>query len=503
MNNLIISNNKRAVRLFVSISFRNNELSTIYTKQLLPNSFILNSGTQRYKHHLTIQSSQTTQFQIKTQQNSAVRHKSTIPSYQFKYHNNNNYLFRNPLSCQQIYNFTTMTNKLQVVTCQPSYHLDAFNNPKHKLVDYPKVNLDTWRALNTTPQPPVCLTLQNSQQKLSTHTSSNNNNIATNKTLDCNDTLNKKQPQTIETSDNTYSVWQNPLANIQSLAASQSRECIENIKNYMRQKNAKHNLDQQIFLTIDNESKIATMCFKSAAKNAISARMMCEFSDILDKLEAWTEGKGLIIKGHNGFFCSGGDLVSIKELASYEGGNKMATLMQHNLLRLQSLPLITLAFVEGKAIGGGAEIATTTDLRVMVSSAKIGYVHVRVGICSAWGGGSRLVQLIGPSRAIELMSSGRLVGADEALNCGLVNHVIDEKTLPRDTISESALEAAKSYLASHLIGAKSTILAIKALVNSARTLPLQQSLAAECQILSSTWAKKPHMEALENKVKHR
>lgn len=177
----------------------------------------------------------------------------------------------------------------------------------------------------------------------------------------------------------------------------------------------------------------------------------------------------------------------------------MATLMQYILAKLQSLPMITMAVIQGRALGGGAEVAVTTDLRVITKSAKIGYVHCRVGIVAAWGGGSRLVQLVGPSRAVDLMSSGRLVGADEALSFGLANHVIDDSQITE----EEVMEAARSYLKSHLIGAKSTIIAIKGMINAARTLPLEQALVAEGQLLSSTWGKPPHLEALNNNIKHR
>lgn len=195
----------------------------------------------------------------------------------------------------------------------------------------------------------------------------------------------------------------------------------------------------------------------------------------------------------------GGDLVSVRELANYEDGHKMATLMQYNLAKLQSLPMVTMALIQGGAIGGGAEIAVTTDLRTITKSAKIGFVHCRVGIVAAWGGGSRLVQLVGPSRAVEIMSSGRLIGAEEAFSFGLVNNIIDDSGLS----DEEVMGKAKEYLKLHLIGAKSTIIALKGLVNAARTLPLEQALVAEGQILSSTWGKPPHIEALNNNIKHR
>lgn len=191
--------------------------------------------------------------------------------------------------------------------------------------------------------------------------------------------------------------------------------------------------------------------------------------------------------------------MSVRELANYEDGLKMATLMQFNLARLQALPMITMALIQGKAIGGGAEIAVTTDLRAMAGSSLFGYVHCRVGIVAAWGGGSRLVQLVGPSRAVELMTSGRLVAAGEALSLGLVNEIIDDRQLS----AEEVLARGKLYLKQHIIGAKSTIMAIKNLVNASRTLPLEQALVVEGQILSSTWGKAAHLEALDNNVKHR
>lgn len=318
------------------------------------------------------------------------------------------------------------------------------------------------------------------------------------------------------------------MAGIQRLVLEPTREHIENIRHDLRNIRAKNNDDQQITLVKDSASGIATVCIRSAAKNGISGKMMCDFLDIVDELHRWNEGKGVMIHGHGSFFCSGkhssstyqfftlthsltynlnyhpaissgGDLITVREMANYEDGLKMATLMQYNLNRLQTLPMITMSFIEGRALGGGAEIAITTDLRVITKSAKLGYVHCRVGIVAAWGGGSRLVQLVGPSRAVELMSSGRLVGADEALSLGLVNQVIDDSNI---SLSET-MDRAKDYLKSHIIGAKSTIIAIKGLVNAARTLPLEQALIVEGQILSSTWGKQPHLDALNNNVRHR
>lgn len=95
------------------------------------------------------------------------------------------------------------------------------------------------------------------------------------------------------------------MAAIQKLATEPSREHIENIRHVLKKINARDNDDQQITLHKDEESKIASICIKSAAKNGISAKMMCDFLDTIDELYSWQEGKGVIIYGHDGFFCSG------------------------------------------------------------------------------------------------------------------------------------------------------------------------------------------------------
>lgn len=95
------------------------------------------------------------------------------------------------------------------------------------------------------------------------------------------------------------------MAGIQKLATESTREHIENIRHVLSRMNAKNNDDQEITMVKDHETGIATVCIKSAAKNGISGKMMCDFLDIVDELYSWNEGKGVIIHGHKGFFCSG------------------------------------------------------------------------------------------------------------------------------------------------------------------------------------------------------
>ena len=100
-------------------------------------------------------------------------------------------------------------------------------------------------------------------------------------------------------------------------------------------------------LTIDNER----------IRNALSGSMMVQLRDAVNKLEEWKEGKGVILIGAGGNFCSGADLNIAKQFNSPEHGEAMCKLMQNTLTKFKRLPLISTAVIEGKALGGGAEVS--------------------------------------------------------------------------------------------------------------------------------------------------
>lgn len=145
-------------------------------------------------------------------------------------------------------------------------------------------------------------------------------------------------------------------------------------------------------------------------------------------------------------------------------------------------------------------------------SARIGFVHINMGVCCGWGGGSRLVQLLGPSRALDLLSSGRLVDADEAKQMGLSNGTIQLADSPTSGAGAAAggggkgarqpVDEAMEFLRAHTVGAKETYAALKTMLNSARTLPLADSLKVEAQLFASTWGREPHIRALNGNLKH-
>ena len=101
-------------------------------------------------------------------------------------------------------------------------------------------------------------------------------------------------------------------------------------------------------------------------KNALTGYMMVKLAEAVDELEQWQDGKALVLRGSEGYFCSGGDLSVVKAINTPEEGNIMCAFMQRTLGRLGRLPLISVAAVEGRALGGGAEV-----------SAEINTIHAR------------------------------------------------------------------------------------------------------------------------------
>lgn len=143
------------------------------------------------------------------------------------------------------------------------------------------------------------------------------------------------------------------------------RDHIDNLRKKLENIESKTPQEQDIILEKDEHSKLAKICIRSGAKNALSGRMISKLTEVLDELYEWREGKGVLLHGFDGTFCSGSDLVSVRATANLEAGLEIAQIMQFNLMRLQQLPMISVAFVEGYALGGGAELATGADLRLM------------------------------------------------------------------------------------------------------------------------------------------
>ncbi|XP_018908770.1 ethylmalonyl-CoA decarboxylase isoform X2 [Bemisia tabaci] len=228
-------------------------------------------------------------------------------------------------------------------------------------------------------------------------------------------------------------------------------------------------------------------------KNCLSGKMMVDFYHIVEDLEQWTDGKGIILSGAGGTFCSGGDLDVVRQIANPESGFKMASLMHYTLNKLKNLPLISVCFISGAgAIGGGAEVATACDYRLMSNepNTKIGFVHSKMGIAPAWGGLLRLVDIVGSRQALDLLLSARLLSCDEACSINLVDSQID------------SLDSVNVWLQDKVKFDKESIRAIK-LTLSACSEKNRALTELEQRLFAPTWGCAANREMLRRAIKHK
>ncbi|CAM9342552.1 unnamed protein product, partial [Hapterophycus canaliculatus] len=183
-----------------------------------------------------------------------------------------------------------------------------------------------------------------------------------------------------------------------------------------------------ISLSLDDEKGLATLVLDNHdRRNALSGKMMVQLADAVDKLERWAPGVALVLHGAGGNFCAGADLSLAREhLVTGSDGGLMSALMSDTLTRLRSLPLISVAAVDGAAIGGGAELCTSCDFRIASSDSSIRFVQVKMGVSTGWGGGGRLVSIVGRRAALRLLGWSPAITADEGLAIGLLDAVAAE-----------------------------------------------------------------------------
>ena len=211
-------------------------------------------------------------------------------------------------------------------------------------------------------------------------------------------------------------------------------------------------------------------------------------------LEKWETGKAVILAGVGGIFCSGGDLGIAQELDK-NGGGLMSKFMHNLTSKLLNLPLVSVAAINGYAIGGGAELATACDFRIMSSKAKTGFVQVKLNVAPGWGGGTRLVKLLGRTKALELLISGAVIDATQALEWGFANEIVPE--------TEDIVEEGQKWLMHNCKGNASTIQVLKTLVAVASNRDMESSLVSERDEFCKLWGSPSHREAFAKKTKHK
>jgi len=160
------------------------------------------------------------------------------------------------------------------------------------------------------------------------------------------------------------------------------------------------------------------------ALNSMNVDVIWELSKTLDIIGVDDSIKAVIITGvGERSFCAGADISYMVNITPI-GAEKYASAAQSVLNKIERLEKPVIAAINGFALGGGCELALVCDIRICSSNAKIGQPEVTIGIPPGWGGTQRLLRIVGPAKAKEMIFTGKMISAEEAYNIGLVNDVI-------------------------------------------------------------------------------
>ncbi|ETP36137.1 hypothetical protein F442_15835 [Phytophthora nicotianae P10297] len=235
-----------------------------------------------------------------------------------------------------------------------------------------------------------------------------------------------------------------------------------------------------------------------SARNALSGKMMAELADIVSQLEnPEVHGKlnAVVLRGTGGWFCAGADLkVAQEDLTSSEAGAAMGALMIDTLTRFRRLPLVSVACIEGGAYGGGAELTTACDFRILETKAIIQFVQVRMGVSPAWGGGARLYKIVGRQDALRLLCTAEKLSSQRALELKLADFTFD-------TESDCADAAICSFVTPFDVIAPAVSHGAKRVINRADDVSLDAVLSYEHDVFKSLWGGPANLAALEGALK--
>lgn len=153
-------------------------------------------------------------------------------------------------------------------------------------------------------------------------------------------------------------------------------------------------------------------------RNAIDQSTIDALHALCEELEA--EPRILILTGAGGVFASGADIAQLRERRAADA---LAGINANAFVRVNELPMPVIAAVDGWALGGGAELAFAADIRIATPQARFGNPETGLGIIPAAGATWRLKEIVGEARAAELLLTGRIIDAAEALSIGLITGV--------------------------------------------------------------------------------
>ena len=235
---------------------------------------------------------------------------------------------------------------------------------------------------------------------------------------------------------------------------------------------------------------VGSVTLDNPPANSYDLAVMEKFAADVDAAIA-SDARVVIVRSANEKFFSAGADVKKFLAGDVEANMEMIRTSQAAFLRMAAAEQVFIVYISGHALGGGLEIALACDIRLAAPGTyKLGTPEVTLGLLPGNGGTQRLTRLLGPSRAMDLLLTGRTFGPDEALQWGLVSALVDE-------------DGAREYAERLAVGPQLAIAAIKRCVHEGGQLSLDDGLALEAELIERLFRSKDANEGLTAFVEKR
>lgn len=235
------------------------------------------------------------------------------------------------------------------------------------------------------------------------------------------------------------------------------------------------------FVTLETSQEhpgVGTIKLHRPPMNALNRQVQEELAAAADEANTRDDIKAVVVYGGPKVFAAGADIKEMVDMSAADM-TKVARRLQRGLGAIAEITKPTVAAITGYALGGGLEVALGADRRIAGDNAKLGVPEVLLGVIPGGGGTQRLARLVGPSRAKDMVFTGRFVDAEEALAIGLVDEVVAP-----DEVYNAAMRWAGRFSGA----ASVAIAAAKAAIDEGLDTDLETGLKIEAHVFASLFA---------------
>jgi enoyl-CoA hydratase len=234
-----------------------------------------------------------------------------------------------------------------------------------------------------------------------------------------------------------------------------------------------------LLLDIDTGHGVAVLTVNRADKlNALNRALLEELDAALDEIAGNQGVRALVITGAGSkAFVAGADIGEIAAIEGQEMGRDFARFGQSVFTKIERLTIPVIMAINGYALGGGCELALCGDIRMASETAQFGQPEVNLGVIPGYGGTQRLARIIGRDRAKGLIFTGERIGAEDAMQMGLVDRILPATALMDEAFSLAVTLAAKAPRALALA---------KMAINDGVNMPLDEALEMEAELFGQS-----------------